>query len=146
MPRTVLFLCTGNYYRSRFAEEWFNHLADKSSLAWSADSRGLALELGIFNVGPISAHTRRALAARNIAIPEPVRPPADCTEGDLAGADLIIALKEAEHRAYLIKRFPNWADRVTYWHVHDLDQSGPEEAIAEIANLVGQLVAKIRDD
>jgi len=27
MERTVLFLCTGNYYRSRFADELFNHKA-----------------------------------------------------------------------------------------------------------------------
>ena len=42
MSKTVLFLCTGNYYRSRFAEILFNHLAGQSKLAWRADSRGLA--------------------------------------------------------------------------------------------------------
>ncbi|MGM4967020.1 hypothetical protein AB7714_26215 [Tardiphaga sp. 1201_B9_N1_1] len=32
MARTVLFLCTGNYYRSRYAEELFNHLARRAGL------------------------------------------------------------------------------------------------------------------
>ena len=40
----VLFLCTGNYYRSRFAEELFNHLAIQRGLAWRADSAGLEVE------------------------------------------------------------------------------------------------------
>jgi protein-tyrosine-phosphatase len=143
MPRTVLFLCTGNYYRSRFAEEWFNHLARQASLDWSATSRGLALELGIFNIGPISAHTRHALAERGIALPQPIRPPAACTQEDLAGAEIVIALKEAEHRGYLTRKFPAWPDRVTYWHIHDLDRSGPNEAIAEIEEHVARLVAEL---
>jgi protein-tyrosine-phosphatase len=36
---TVLFLCTGNYYRSRFAEELFNHHADRAGLNWIAQRR-----------------------------------------------------------------------------------------------------------
>ena len=44
--KTVLFLCTGNYYRSRFAEELFNHQAERADLDWIAQSRGLALERG----------------------------------------------------------------------------------------------------
>src|SRR4051812_12382323 len=54
--KTVLFLCTGNYYRSRFAEVVFNTLAGRAGLPWRAESRGLALELGVNNVGPLSAH------------------------------------------------------------------------------------------
>ena len=61
MSRTVLFLCTGNYYRSRYAEELFNDLARSAGLGWTAASRGLAVEeLGRWNVGPVSAHTRHA--------------------------------------------------------------------------------------
>ena len=37
--QTVLFLCTGNYYRSRFAEELFNHRAARDGLSWVAQSR-----------------------------------------------------------------------------------------------------------
>jgi protein-tyrosine phosphatase len=42
--KTVLFLCTGNYYRSRFAEVLFNSVAGTMGLPWRASSRGLALE------------------------------------------------------------------------------------------------------
>ncbi len=46
-PPTVLFLCTGNYYRSRFAEALFNAVAGKMGLPWKATSRGLARERGV---------------------------------------------------------------------------------------------------
>ena len=48
--KTILFLCTGNYYRSRFAEVLFNSLADRMGMPWRASSRGLALERGVDNV------------------------------------------------------------------------------------------------
>ena len=50
----VLFLCTGNYYRSRFAEELFNFFAKGEGIAWRAFSRGLAERGSPENVGPIS--------------------------------------------------------------------------------------------
>ena len=40
----ILFLCTGNFYRSSFAEIYFNWLAPREKLLWRADSRGLALD------------------------------------------------------------------------------------------------------
>ena len=35
----VLFLCTGNYYRSRFAEVLFNSVAGQMGLPWRAHRR-----------------------------------------------------------------------------------------------------------
>ena len=64
--RTVLFLCTGNYYRSRFAEILFNSVAGKMGLPWKASSRGLALERGVNNVGPIAASAVAALGALGV--------------------------------------------------------------------------------
>ncbi len=66
--KTVLFLCTGNYYRSRFAELLFNHLASQNKLEWIAISRGLALERGAHNIGPISKDTVEALAERGVRL------------------------------------------------------------------------------
>src|SRR5207248_2940316 len=107
-PKTVLFLCTGNYYRSRFAEILFNFLAEKYALPWRATSRGLAIEFGINNVGPISADTLRGLEALGIPAEAYLRAPRQVVEDELEQADLIVALKEAEHRPLLRSRFPAW--------------------------------------
>ena len=47
---TVLFLCSANYYRSRFAEHFFNWLAEINGMPWRADSRGLMVG-GWGNIG-----------------------------------------------------------------------------------------------
>jgi protein-tyrosine phosphatase len=146
MPREILFLCTGNYYRSRFAEIIFNDLAKKAGIDYSARSRALAIEVGIFNFGPISSHTRKALQRRGIALPEPVPFPKQCDDADLQSAYRVIAVKEAEHRPYLTERYPAWPDRVQYWHVHDLDRSGPEAALAEIEENVKRLVEELKKE
>jgi protein-tyrosine phosphatase len=139
---TVLFLCTGNYYRSRFAAILFNHLAREQSLAWSASSRGLKIGWP-GNQGALSPHTERRLAEMNINFDDSRHMPMQCRECDLAGADLVIALKEAEHRAMLAERFCGWEDRVTYWHVHDIDAAHPEDALQEIERLVRELIERL---
>ena len=144
MPQTVLFLCTGNYYRSRFAEELFNFHAPRDLPDWIATSRALAIELGIYNHGAMSVHTRQALANRGIPLNEPLRSPQQVSEEELVSASLVIALKEAEHRPYLTTRYPAWPDRVTYWHIHDLDKSTPTEALSEIADKVVALMNELK--
>jgi protein-tyrosine phosphatase len=65
--KQVLFLCSGNYYRSRFAEHLFHWLAEKSDLPWRADSRGLrAGKYG--NIGPISRFAVEGRKLRGIPI------------------------------------------------------------------------------
>ena len=78
--KTILFFCTGNYYRSRFAELLFNHLASQNKLEWIAISRGLALERGAHNIGPISKDTVEALAERGVSLEENLRLP-NCSPG-----------------------------------------------------------------
>jgi protein-tyrosine phosphatase len=142
--RQILFLCTGNYYRSRFAEELFNHEAQIAGLNWRAFSRGLAPEPSPDNVGPISIFTRQALADRRILLAE--RFPVVCSIADLEAADRIIALKEAEHRLFLTQRFPGWEERTTYWHVDDIDVAQPPDTIAKIDRLVRELIEGCRDE
>lgn len=62
---------------------------------------------------------------------------------DFDGADLVIALKEAEHRPLVERRFPEVAERVTYWHVHDIDVADPAVALPMIDDLVRGLVSSL---
>src|SRR5438105_14447533 len=104
--KTVLFLCTGNYYRSRFAEDLFNSVAGRMGLPWRAASRGLALERGVNNVGPMAAAAVKALEARGLrGIADVARLPTQVTADDFDMADWIVALKEAEHLPLLRERF-----------------------------------------
>src|SRR4051812_32086220 len=104
--KSVLFLCTGNYYRSRFAEALFEAVAGKMGLSWQALSRGLALERGAANVGPVAPSVVQALVQRNISHRGTGRAPEQAVADDLGAVDLIVALSEAEHRPLLQERFP----------------------------------------
>ena len=118
--KTVLFLCTGNYYRSRYAEIYFNSVASKMGLPWRATSRGLALERGGGNVGPMSALAIKAVEAMRLRDAEAIsRFPIQATSEDMENAAFIVALKHAEHLPLLQERFPAWVDKVEFWHVDD---------------------------
>jgi protein-tyrosine phosphatase len=138
---TVLFLCTGNYYRSRFAELYFNAHSARRGLRWQAQSRGL--RLNPLNAGPISRATVLWLQSQGITLPDEHRLPRALSAADLQAAALVVALKEAEHRPLLEQLFPVWADRVEYWHVHDLDFALPEQALPVLVSKVEDLVKRL---
>jgi predicted translation initiation factor SUI1 len=118
--KNLLFLCTGNYYRSRFAENLFNSVAGKMSLPWSAYSRGLALERGVNNIGPMAVAAIEALEIMGIRAAEQfARFPVQVTAAELEQADKVIALKKAEHLPLLKDRFPTFAEKVEFWDIDD---------------------------
>ena len=142
MKKKIIFLCSANYYRSRYAEHYFNWLAAREKLAWEADSRGL--KVGFWgNIGPIAQATVAALAEQGIHVGDPPRHPISLTHDDLAEADLVVAVKEAEHRAMMNEQFPHWEDHIEYWHIDDLDCVGPEEALPRLEQHVQALVHRL---
>ncbi|MFO1418547.1 MAG: low molecular weight phosphatase family protein [Methylotetracoccus sp.] len=145
MQSIALFLCSGNYFRSRFAEIVFNHHAPRAGLGWRAESRGIAIDPVSGNIGPISRFTLRGLAARGIPSPDPAREPLHLVEVDLRRASRVIALKEAEHRPMIVRRFPGWVEKVEYWHIDDIDCAEPDDAMLEIERQVFALIAGLSD-
>ena len=138
---TVLFLCSGNYYRSRFAEFYFNALAPARGLRWRANSRGLRINSG--NPGPVSQQTLEWLRNLGIALTAEHRFPLQVSEDDFQAANLIVAVKEAEHRPLIERAFPDWLEKVEFWHVHDQDVALPEEALPQLAAHVEALVKRL---
>lgn len=143
LMKRILFLCSGNYYRSRFAEILFNHLAQEKNLAWRADSRGLVAKWSL-NPGPISEATLEGLAARNILY-SGARYPLQLDEADLLSADRIIALYETEHRAMIRARHPQWEKKIDFWHVPDLGEMSAEQALTLMERNVRNLLDELHD-
>ena len=141
--QTVLFLCTGNYYRSRYAEAVFNWQARKEGSPWSAFSRGL--DPSPFNVGPVSRETIAALRKLGIPLDEPPRFPIVACEHDFRAAHHVVAVKEAEHRPLIERKFAAWLERVEFWHVDDLDGCGPEETLPHLDKQVAALLRRLAE-
>jgi protein-tyrosine phosphatase len=139
----VLFLCSGNYYRSRFAEIFFNTQVQDESIPWRSFSRGLVVDRISNNIGPISRVAQHRLATQGIHLPADIRFPVQLLEPDLLAADLIIAMKEVEHRPMFAERFPVWTDRAEYWHIDDVDYARPEDALAALERNVRQLIDRL---
>lgn len=141
--KNVLFLCSGNYYRSRFAEHFFNARAEATGLPWRATSRGFFLHEG--NVGPISVHARRGLEARGVMLGPEIRFPLVVTEQDFESAHHIVAVKEAEHRPKMEAQFPHWTSHVEFWKIDDIDCAEPEVALSHLEEAVHDLMRRLRN-
>jgi protein-tyrosine phosphatase len=142
----ILFLCTGNYYRSRFAQHLFNALANDRGLNWQAESRGLAIEQGFNNIGTISPYVLKRLQERGLSVPTNERLPLPATDADFVLANKVIVLDEDEHRPILLERFPQWIEKVEYWQVHDLDKIAPAIALRQIEHNLMQLINLLSHD
>ncbi len=150
--KVLLFLCTGNYYRSRYAEEMFNLLAPVECPGWTAVSRGIAVDLGTNNVGPIAGATVKALQKRGANFNlQHARMPLLLEIADLEFADHIVALKYAEHFPLMKDRFFSWLSRtdlsrMEYWNVHDIDEMTPEQALPLIEGQLRGLMGRLCDE
>jgi len=143
MDQKILFICTGNYYRSRFAEMLFNAQAARLGLCWTADSRGI--ETSIYNIGPIYRPVLKKLETLGIPVEAQLRMPIQLKTTDLEAADLVIALDATEHKLWMKQRFAEWVDEILYWNVPDLNLMEPEEALSQIEKNVTVLLQQLRD-
>lgn len=145
MPKKILFLCTGNYYRSRFAEELFNLKASKLDIPYFADSAALGLEGAKSNYGPISWHTIAGLQARGITLAQTIRHPKAVTISDLESAFMIVAMNKSEHHPMVTTHHSEWVERVRFWEVADIDVVEPDVALVKIEQLVDALIKSLSD-
>lgn len=142
MLREVIFVCTGNYYRSRFAETYFNHRKKETNLGWEASSRGLNI-YNNNNVGPISTHSTDYLKALSIPVHEELRFPLPLLLDDLVRADLVILLDRKEHFPMLQEQFPQYLSSVQFWDFPDVHIAPSSEILPKIKIKVEELLLQL---
>jgi protein-tyrosine phosphatase len=140
----LLFLCTGNYYRSRFAEEYFNAQARAKGLLHRAFSRGLAENFErLKNPGPMSAHALLELQKCGIAVQTPIRKPQKLSGAEVGFFDMIICMDKKEHWP-MVKRRLSLKDRtVIYWKIKDLCEQPASKALPECRQQIDALIQKL---
>jgi protein-tyrosine phosphatase len=138
--RRVLFICTGNFYRSRFAEAVFNHYAELRQIPWKAFSRGLAVHLV---EGNLSEFTSAALNTRKIELRHTGSGRIQLSAEDLLQSNYRIAMDRSEHLQMMLSQFPAWADQIDYWDVSDIPFRSSIEALPQIEGKVMQLLEDV---
>ena len=93
----------------------------------------------------MSRDTMAALRRLSIPVDQYLRLPLLVKADDFQAAHHVVAVKEAEHRPMIKRNFPKWLDRVEFWHVHDLDCCGPEEAIPHLDRGVTNLIRRLNE-
>jgi protein-tyrosine phosphatase len=137
-PEKILFVCTGNYYRSRFAEILFNYLVNDKRKA-IAFSRGFEVFMSR-NEGPISVYASKYLTGLDITFQEAF--PVQITEIDFLIAHRIILMDRTEHEPMMKKYFPDWNERGEYWDFQDIQFQSPEYVLPNLEETVRNLVSQ----
>jgi protein-tyrosine phosphatase len=124
----VLFLCTGNFYRSRLSELLFRHHAEKAELDWNTDSKGVLSKIRHRGLSPsAAAYLEKQGLGEMAAMP---RDPESVAIEDLMRVKLVIALNRVEHEPLLRQRFGRIPveleklGRLRYWNVFDIPEPG----------------------
>ncbi|MDA7618096.1 MAG: hypothetical protein P8L18_01965 [Verrucomicrobiota bacterium] len=124
----ILFICTGNWYRSRLSEVLFNYYAMVGKLSWRADSRGLTET----SISGISMEALAYLEQKGLhTYLDTPRDPEAIRVSDLEESDLIVVLCRSEHEGMMRERFgqiPKFMEqqgKLRYWNVFDVPIEGP---------------------
>jgi protein-tyrosine phosphatase len=136
--RQVLFICTGNYYRSRFAEALFNQKAAEAHLEWKAVSRGLKL---FPSQRGISSLARRELIKRGVPKELCQGDPKALAKEDLEQSDYVVLMDEAEHRPMMENQFPmRDHNRNHYWHIPEAEEMSPSKVSQAMSTNIEELI------
>lgn len=130
----ILFVCTGNSFRSPVAEALLKKLRGDLEV-YSA---------GTYPASMIARNARRLLEREN-ASKNLKTTPEGIEQKDMEEYDLIVAMKE-EHRDYLLKEYPQLIEKILVWNIDDpylLPAGSDRRVLKEIKEKVRELSASL---
>jgi protein-tyrosine phosphatase len=80
----------------------------------------------------MSPFALEGLRERGVTVTDRRRFPRLCTLDDLKTADRVVALHDGEHRLLMQGRFPEWAQRIDFLNVEDVEFLKPSLAMARL--------------
>lgn len=145
----VTFVCTGNYYRSRFAESYFNYLCDILKLNFEADSYGLAIHYAdelAEEHGEISPYSKERM--EQIGIPDHYfdRDRKSLTKDAIENSDIIIAMDKEEHTEMIMEQFPSYINQFNFFEVKDVFDWEPKKTLDETQKNVEKMINEIMNE
>ena len=130
----VLFVCTGNSFRSPVAEALLKKLRGDLEV----DSAGT------YPASIIAPNAKRLLERQN-ASKKLKKTPEGIEQKNMEEYDLIVAMKE-EHRNYLLKEHPQLSEKLIVWDIDDpylLPAGSGRRILKEIREKVKELSASL---
>lgn len=130
----VLFVCSGNAYRSPVAEALLKKLKPEIE----ADSAGIDPAI------PISEAAKRYLAREN-ALKHLKRAPEGLDGKELNNYDLIVAMKP-KHKEVILSKCPQCADKIVVWNIDDpyfLPHGYAEKIFKQIRDKIAELASSL---
>lgn len=131
----ILFVCTGNSFRSPVAEA----LLKKVRGDLEVESAGTQ------SAGMVASNAKKFLEKEN-ALKNLKEAPEGIDQKDLEEYDLIIAMKQ-NHKNEILRRYPQMEDRIQVWNIDDpihLPYGSDKEVFEEIKRKVLELAESIK--
>ena len=113
----ILFVCTANIFRSRFAEEVFNFLAAEERIPAKAFSAGL--KVGEYHVRKIHRPALEQLDKLNIKPKRPNELSVHIDEVQLTKYNQLICMDKAEHKPMVLSNLKLKEFNFEYWDIID---------------------------
>ena len=138
----ILFVCTGNIFRSRFAEEVFNHLCKINGVDATAFSAGL--QVGRYKQRKIYRPAMNELERLKI---EPLRSNEDSVhidDIDVSIYDQIICMDEEEHKPMVRSNELLSGFTFQYWNIVDMPKVPSDISLPRCYKKVETLIDQLK--
>lgn len=145
--KKLYFVCMGNYYRSRLAEELALHYAAQAGIEIAVDSGGLSKIPNPNHPGTIAKATLNYLLQNNVTPVNIGRFPKNCIAEEVYSADIVVFTDIDEQQDLFKSQFPNFQGQLIGWNARDLQYDNflttPQMIDKNVKALIAQLANSI---